>query len=387
LLPSLNGLLCCARLAAMAGGKRGVSVPGAALRGSRPVTLKVVAQYLGLSPATVSLVINRSPAAKSIPAKTKERVLAAARELNYRPNQLARSLRSKRSFTVGVLLPEISEGYAASILAGVDGLLLQEGYFFLVGSHRNKADLLDEYVGLLMGRLVEGYIVVNTPLETPPPLPTVAVSGHSPLQGVTNVAIDHDRAAYLALSHLAELGHRKVAFFKGHPKSSDREDRWRAIRAAAQSLGISVVPELTLELEGESAGGAFSPEEGYKEGYVFGQKLLARGVRFTSLFAFNDVSAIGAMRAFRDAGLAVPGEVSVVGFDDIQSAAFQNPSLTTVRQPLREMGEIAARTLLRRLAGDRALPASITVEPQLVVRESTAAPPAKSDSLRNRAQK
>jgi LacI family transcriptional regulator len=341
----------------------------------QPVTLKVLAQHLGLSPATISLVINRSPAARSIPAKTKDRVLAAAQALNYRPNQLARSLRSKRSFSVGVLLPEISEGYAASILAGIDALLVQEGYFFLVASHRNKPDLLDEYFQMLTDRLVEGYIVVNTPLAKAPARPAVAVSGHRRLAGVTNVAIDHDRAAFLALSHLAELGHERIAFFKGHRGSSDRDDRWRGIEGAARSLGLRVRPELTLELEGESVGGGFSPEEGYKEGYVFGQKLLARAAPFTSLFAFNDVSAIGAMRAFCDAGLRVPGDVSVVGFDDIQSAAFQNPRLTTVRQPLREMGETAARMLLRRLAGEPASSEDITVEPQLIVRESTGPAP------------
>jgi DNA-binding LacI/PurR family transcriptional regulator len=339
-----------------------------------PVTLKFLAERLGLSPATVSLVVNDAPAAESIPDKTKERVRAAAREFGYRPNLLARSLRRGRSFSIGVLLPEISEGYAAAVLAGVDDHLVQAGFFFLIASHRNRPELLDEYLGLLQDRLVEGYVLVNTPLQTAPPLPTVAVSGHSHLPGVTNVTVDHDRAAFLALEHLAELGHEHVAFFKGHPKSSDTEDRWRAIQDAARRLGIRVQPELTLQLVGESLGGSFSPEEGYKEGYVFGQKLLERGVPFTCLFAFNDLSAIGAMRAFREAGLSVPEDVSVVGFDDIQNAAYQNPGLTTVRQPLREMGELAARNLLRRLAGEESLPQTLTVEPQLVVRGSTAAP-------------
>ena len=120
---------------------------------------------------------------------------------------------------------------------------------------------------------------------------------------MTNVVIDHDRAAYLTLSHLRELGHRRIAFFKGQPESSDTEDRWRAIRAAALALGLVIRPELTLELGGEAAGEVFSPQEGYLEGYTFGRKLLERGAAFTALFAFDDVSAIGAMRAFLDAGL------------------------------------------------------------------------------------
>lgn len=376
----------CARLAGMPIQKRGAKgpSPGGALR-HQPVTLKFLAERLGLSPATVSLVVNDAPAAESIPAKTKERVLAAAREYGYRPNLLARSLRSKRSFSVGVLLPELSEGYAAGILSGIDDHLIKGGYHFLVASHRNQHERLDEYLAILQDRLVEGYILVNTPLQTPPPLPTVSVSGHRRLLGVTNVTIDHDHAAFLALSHLRELGHENVAFFKGHEKSCDTEDRWRAIREAARRVGIVVRPELTLQLVGESLGGSFSPEEGYKEGYVFGQKLMDRGAPFTCLFAFNDLSAIGAMRAFREAGLHVPEDVSVVGFDDIQNAAYQNPGLTTVRQPLREMGELAARTLLRRLAGEETA-GSLTVEPQLVVRESTAPPASASRGKLGRGQ-
>jgi LacI family transcriptional regulator len=340
------------------------------------VTLKTVAAHVGLSPATVSLVLNDSPVASSIPAETKERVIAAARELDYRPNYLAQSLRRQRSFSVGVLVPEISEGYAASVIGGIEEHLLQEGYFYLVGSHRFKGDLLGEYLDLLRDRLVEGYVLVNTPLEKSPGLPAVAVSGHRTLDGVTNVAIDHECAATLALDHLVELGHERIAFFKGHPGSLDTEDRWQAIESAAKARGVTVRPELTLQLSSKLGDMAFSPEDGYQEGYVFGQRLLATGEGFTTLFAFNDVSAIGAMRAFLDAGLRIPEDVSVVGFDDIQSAAFQNPSLTTVRQPLREMGAIAARTLLERLGGG-ACPPTVMVEPELVVRGSTG--PRKSD--------
>src|SRR3977135_1208961 len=119
---------------------------------ARSVSLKFLAEHLQLSPATVSLVINRSPAAKSIPQTTQERVRAAARELNYRPNFMARSLRAQRSFTIGVVVPEISEGYAALVLSGIEDHLLQEGYFYFVMSHRHKNDLIEEYPGLLQER-------------------------------------------------------------------------------------------------------------------------------------------------------------------------------------------------------------------------------------------
>ena len=345
--------------------------------GGKRVTLKTVAEHLGLSPATISVVLNDSPVADSIPDETKERVFAAAKELNYRPNYLARSLRGQRSFSVGVLVPEISEGYAAGVMSGVEDHLVREGFFYLMASHRSKPDLLEEYLKHLEDRSVEGFILLASRLQSAPPLPTVVVSGHRKLPGVTNVVLDQDRAARLALSHLQELGHERIAFFRGAEGSADAEDRWRAIVETAEALDIEIRPEIALQLVGKSLGPVFSPEEGYQEGYIYGQKLLAtvpdgqRRPDFTALFAFNDVSAIGAIRAFLDAGLSVPEDVSVVGFDDILGAAFQNPSLTTVRQPLRRMGVTAGEILLERLAGRNSHPDFVTVEPELVVRAST----------------
>jgi len=330
------------------------------------VSLKFLAEHLGLSPATVSLVINRSPAAKSIPHRTQERIRQAARELNYRPNFMARSLRAQRSFTVGVVVPEISEGYAALVMSGIEDHLLEEGYFYFVVSHRHRTDLIEEYPRLLQQRAVEGLIAVDTVCQKGVPIPVVAVSGHREVEGVTNIVLDHARAARLAMEHLAQLGHRKIAYIKGQEFSSDTEIRWEAERAAAKELGLEINERLVGQLDGESP----SPEVGY--GVT--RKLLAAGEEFTALFAFNDISAIGAIRALREAGRRVPEDVSVVGFDDIQSAAFQNPGLTTVRQPLREMGVIAAETLLRRISAPAKTPypKAITVEPELIVRESTA---------------
>lgn len=358
--------------------------PARRRRGGKRVTLKTVAEMLNLSPATVSIVLNRSPVADSIPQETKERVFAAARQLDYRPNYLARSLRGKRSFSVGVLVPEVSEGYASGVMSGIEDHLIEGGYFYLIASHRGKPELLAEYLNQLEDRSVEGFILVAAQIETPPRLPTIAVSGHRRLEGVTNVVVDHDKAVTQALSHLVELGHERIAFLRGATDNVDAEERWRTIERVADQLGIAIRPELAPQLVGSRYGAVFSPEEGYQEGYSYGQKLLANGaVRgaskpdFTALFAFNDVSAIGAMRAFLDAGLRIPEDVSVVGFDDIQSAAFHNPSLTTVRQPLREMGVSAGEILLQRLSGRGSYPDFVTVEPQLRVRASTG--PVRSD--------
>ena len=331
------------------------------------ISLKELAAHLGLSSATVSLVINRSPAAKSIPHATQERVRQAARELNYRPNLMARSLRQKRSFTIGVIVPEVSEGYAALVLSGIEDYLLQEGYFYFVVSHRHRSDLIAEYPPLLQQRAVEGIIAVDTILTEPSAMPVVSISGHRSLPGVTNIVLDHLLAAQLALQHLQKLGHTRIAMIKGQDFSSDTEIRWNALHAVAKQLGVVIHDRLTVQLESDSP----SPEVGY----AVTRKILERGELFTALFAFNDISAIGAIRALREAGKRVPEDVSVVGFDDIQSAAYQNPALTTVRQPLRQMGAIAAETLLSRVNSPRSVdyPAEIVVKPELIVRSTTAA--------------
>jgi LacI family transcriptional regulator len=334
---------------------------------AKKVNLRELAEHLGLSVATVSLVMNRSPAAKSIPSHTQTRVRAAARELNYRPNVMARMLRQQRSFTVGVIVPEISEGYAALVLSGIEDHLLQEGYFYFVVSHRHKDDLIEEYPRLLQQRAVEGLIVVDTTCKGGLSVPVVAVSGHRHVEGVTNITLNHTRAARLALDYLVEQGHRQIAFIKGQAFSSDTEVRWKAVRAAAQALQLPIDEKLVVQLQSELP----TPQPGYDAG----RALIESNKPFTALFAFNDISAIGAIRALREAGRRVPEDVSVVGFDDIQSAAYQNPSLTTIRQPLREMGVTAAETLLKRITtpSNTDYPKNIVVEPELVVRASTCA--------------
>jgi len=332
----------------------------------KTISLKALAAHLGLSEAAVSFVVNRSPNAKSIPQHTQELIRKAAKELNYRPNHLARSLRQQRSYTIGVLVPEISEGYAAMVMSGIEDHLLQAGYFYFVVSHRHRNELIEEYPLLLQERAVEGLIAVDTPVMESPHVPMVAVSGHAGVAGVTNIVLNHARAASLALEHLFKLGHRQMAFIKGQEFSSDTAVRWESIREAAAQLGIEIRESLVGQLQGESA----SPELGYQAV----QKLLATGEPFTSLFTFNDVSAIGAIQALRQAGRRVPEDVSVIGFDDIQSAAFHHPGLTTVRQPLREMGLTAAETLLKRInaTAGKTHPKEIVVEPSLIVRGTTA---------------
>lgn len=339
---------------------------------SKPVSLKVIAQHLRLSPATISAVINDSAPARRIPKETKERVFKAVAEFRYQPNYLARSLRQRRSFTVAVVVPEVSEGYAASVISGIEDRLIQDDYLYLLVSHRNSPRLLETYPRLLRNRAVEGFILVNTQPAAEIDVPVVAISTRTNAKGVTNLVLDNNTAVRLAMKHLVSLGHSKLAFFKGHPGSADTEPRWNAICSICAEMGIRIDPDLAIQLRGRTGEPEASTPE---EGYFYARKLIDTRKKFTALMAFNDVSAIGAISALRDTGRRVPEDVSVVGFDDIQTAAYLNPRLTTVRQPLHHMGELAAATLLERIANPRHKPHEILVDPELIVRESTARAP------------
>jgi DNA-binding LacI/PurR family transcriptional regulator len=332
-------------------------------QGEPKVTLKTIAEYLGLTPGTVSAALNNSDAARSIPERTKKRIRAAAKELNYRPNYFARSLRLKRTYTIGVIAEEIGDSYGSLVISGIEEYLQRHNFFFLTVIHRHDPKLLQTYAQLLLTRGVEGFITTDTSIQEKLPLPTVAVSGHSRVEGVTNIILDHKLAARLALTHLARLGHQEVAFIKGHPSSSDSTVRWAAVCEVASELGIAVRPELTVQIDSTVS----TPQVGYP----VTKQLVERRHNFTALFAYNDISAIGATWALREAGLRIPEDVSVVGFDDIPAAAFNTPSITTVRQPLERMGQIAAKTLIDRIEGRADYLSEIAIEPEFVVRDST----------------
>ena len=333
---------------------------------NRPISLKVMAEYLDLSPATISIVLNDAPGAKSIAAATRDRVWAAAKKLDYRPNTIARSLRMRQTLTIGVIVPELSEGYFTMVMNGVERSLMEAGYIYFVLCHQGRADLIEEYPRLLIKRAVDGFLLVNTTLPERVNQPVVSISGHKKSPGVTNVMLDHDRSAILALKHLRDLGHKRIAFMKGQRQVSDTDSRWNSTVEIARAMGIAIHPELCVYLEQNS----WSPELGYP----VVRDLLKRTQDFTAIFCFNDIAAIGAVRALADAGLSCPGDISVIGFDDIASAMYMTPSLTTVRQPLLRMGETAAQLLLRRIQNPtEAYPDTVTFEPELMVRESTGA--------------
>jgi DNA-binding LacI/PurR family transcriptional regulator len=346
----------------------------------KPVTLKFLADHLNLSPATVSIVLNNSPVANSIPSVTKQRIHAAAKQFSYRPNLHARMLRSRITNTIGVIIPELSEGYVTGVMLGVEQYLLQEGFLSFTVSHLGQPDLREEYQELLMRRRVDGLLLLNSNISGNIPLPVVGVSTHSRSMGVTNIVLNHLAAARMALGHLHDLGHHRIAFMKGQRYSLDSEVRWEAIVGIAREIGIEVHPELCVFLEKN----IWTPELGYPPV----RDLLTRTHDFTALFCFNDAAAIGAIRAIQDAGLSCPGDISVIGFDDIIVAEYLNPRLTTVRQPLRQMGWAAAQLLVQRIhAPEEPYPQEVFFEPELIVRESTTSMAQTSPRRRSRGRR
>jgi len=344
------------------------------------VNLRMLAEHLKLSQTTVSLVLNNSPSARSIPQETRKRVKEAAERLNYRPNYFARSLRQSKSMSVGVLAPDLSEGYFTRVMSGVVEELTAARYFYFTACHDWKPELIEQYPRMLVERAVDGFLLLNTPVDQiTVPVPVVAISAHSAAENVTNIVLDHHLAVEQALTHLYALGHRRIAFMRGPRAIPDSEFRWEAIQQVAREMGLRLDPALVIRID--SAGWSMktgyhpmAPEIGYKPMHA----LLEKTRDFTSIFCFNDIAAIGAIRALKDAGLTVPGDVSVVGFDDIQSAAYSTPSLTTVRQPLAEMGKRGAQVLLERIANrEEEFPAEIVMKPELAIRESTGAAPGK----------
>src|ERR1017187_10527553 len=254
------------------------------------VNLRMLAEHLNLSQTTVSLVLNNSPSAKSIPAETRLRVTEAAERLNYRPNYFARSLRQSKSMSVGVLAPDLSEGYFTRVMSGVVQELTAAHYFYFTGCHDWKRELIEKYPRMLVERAVDGFLLLNTSAgHIAVPVPVVAISAHSAVENVTNIVLDHHLAVEQALAHLYALGHRRIAFMRGPRAIPDSEFRWKAIQQVAREMNIKLDPALVLRID--SAGWSMktgyhpmAPEIGYKPM----QALLKKTRDFNAAFFLND---------------------------------------------------------------------------------------------------
>jgi LacI family transcriptional regulator len=336
----------------------------------KPVSLRDLAAYLGLSRSTVSLVLNNSPVAQGLTAETRERVRQAAADLHYKANYFARMLNNKRSQTVGILSPDLAQGYDSEILNGIERLLVERGYLYFVSSHQWSQELIEQRLKVFAERGAEGVILINTRVLTAPALPLVSIGSLENDFPLTRITVDNSHGIQLALEHLCRLGHRKIAFLKGHEESSDTDSRWAACVETAHDLKLRIYKEHIVQLQRVDNG--LNP---IREGYIAAEALLKAGRPFTALLAFNDLSAIGAIHAFQNAGKRIPEDISVVGFDDIQAATIVRPTLTTVRQPLARMGMLAASEMLASIEDVNMRPRRISIEPELVIRHSSAACP------------
>jgi DNA-binding LacI/PurR family transcriptional regulator len=343
------------------------------------VTIRDVARQSGYSASTVSIVLNSAPLSRYIPQDTKQRIETAARSLGYRPNPLARSLRSQRSNIVGVMVFDITDPFCTPILRGLENSLYQSSYLSLLADAHNEPHRFERYLEMLLDRRVEGLIVIANWLVTDikvladltqRQVPTVIAGRDFDLASVSTVSVDNEGGAALALEHLYKLGHRDIAFLRGPKALSSSGQRWKGIRNFAQTAGLSLDSKRVAELP-ESLGANSS----FDAGAQLTADLLRRGQSFTALMAYDDITALGSLRALKKKGLRVPEDCSVIGFDDVAQANLSAPSLTTIRQPMEAMGALSAGMVLDAIKivnQKRDIPVVRRKIPaELVVREST----------------
>ena len=344
------------------------------------VTIRDVAGQSGFSITTVSMVLNAGPAADRISARTRAHIGKVARRLGYRPNLFARSLRSRRSHTVGVVVFDITDAYCTQILRGIENHLRRSGYFPIVTDLQNDRSQSQRCIDMLLGRRVEGFIAIGNPVHLDTALlaefarrdiPAVVIGRELRRGPVSSIVVDNESGTRQAIQHLYQLGHRRIAFIRGPRILIDSRQRWLGIKKFAREAALKIDSRLVLEIQGRNST--------YAEGCELTEGLLRGRPDFTALVAFDDLTACAAIRALSKAGRRVPRDCSVVGFDDIPGAEFYNPPLTTVQQQLEMQGLLGAKIVEEMIASAGEKGAARAkyrkVSPRLIVRESTCSPP------------
>jgi LacI family transcriptional regulator len=344
------------------------------------ITIRELAKASGYSPTTISLVLNSSPAGRQIPETTKERIREFARKLRYHPNQFARSLRSSRSHAVAVMVPDISDPYCAQILLGIDKSLYRSTYLPVLIDIQNSRTRFRKHVATLLERRIEGVIAVANSLQLQAEMldvfakngiPVIVIGRESNQEWINSVSVDNRMGARMAIEHLYNIGHRRIAFIRGPKRVVDSGLRWKGICDFMKEASLRLDSKLIVQLE-EAASSS-------EAGYDAMKKLLPQTRRFTAVMAFDDMTAFGAIRALTQAGLSVPDQCSVVGFDDVAAAAYYNPPITTISQSMEELGNLGVSSFLHAVQlqpdnnGRKIHAVQRKVKPILVVRGSTAA--------------
>jgi LacI family transcriptional regulator len=346
---------------------------------SAVATIRDVAKQSGFSLATVSMVLNNAPLARYIPTVTRTRIETAAKTLGYRPNHFSRSLRSNRSYTLGIMVCDVTDPFCTPVLRGIEKCLYPSYLSILTDLHNDRRRF-ERYLEMLLERRIEGLIIIANWLFLDINLladleksrvPTAIVGCGLKTDQISSVMVDNEAGAYAMIEHLHSLGHRKIAFIRGPKGLGDTAPRWKGIRNFASASGLELDPRLIVDLPD-----VWEPMASVTAGAKLAEELIQRKRPFTALMAFDDMTALGAIRALVKAGIKVPEECSVVGFDDVAPAALCTPALTTVRQPMEAMGAAVASIVAeginaglekRESAGEHR-----KVVPELVVRQSTA---------------
>ncbi|MGH8174724.1 MAG: LacI family DNA-binding transcriptional regulator [Steroidobacter sp.] len=344
--------------------QRAAKKPAAVAAKTSPPTLQMIARETGVSTSTVSRIINGTA---NVSPKRKSAVEAAIAKYDFRPNPAARALAMGKSTTIGVITQAIDSPFYGEGLRGIEHHLQQHGYaaLFMSGNWNEQDEA--RCVSELLARRVDGVIIFSGRLsdsvlaEYAKKVPIVLSGRCLKAPGVFSLPIEDRQGAILAIRHLVELGHRRIAFIAGVPNHPDAVERLGGYRRALTDAGVAYDPKLI-------APGDFQ-EQGGMEATL---RLLKSRSKFTGLFCVNDQTAYGACLALHRAGLSVPGDVSVVGFDDLQSSTYRVPPLTTVRQSIRVLGESSADAMLQLLKNKRLR--IVLPQVELMVRESTGAP-------------
>jgi LacI family transcriptional regulator len=327
-------------------------------------TIRDVAKRAGVSPITVSRVINNDG---YVSQQTRQRVEAAIQELNYIPNALGPSLRSKQTKTLALVLTDITNPFWTSVARGVEDAANKQGYHVIIGNTDESPEKQEQYLTFLMKKQVDGFLVVPASSRSLDMLlkrcvPFVVIDRRIPDERIDSVRGDSVNGAYELTKHLLALGHRRLAIITGQPQHSTASDRVTGFLQALQDAGVRDTPQIYW--------GKYNQRTGYEYAYT----ALQTKPRPTAIFASNNSIAIGAVGALRDAGLQIPQDISVVAFDDLPAAI--DPFLTVAAQPAYEMGKQATALLLSRLAGDAPEGFQEIVLPvEIIIRKSTGEPP------------
>jgi len=331
-------------------------------------TMRDVAELAGVSKQTVSTVLNGKP---GITAETQARVLKAVETLGYRLDKVARSLRTGQTRTIALVVSDISSPFIGRLAVAAEDYASAAGYSLVLHNTHDDVEREVTYFSVVVERKVDGVVFISTADQSPGlellrtrGIPAVAIDRiPDPYQGPA-VMLDNIKTGRLVAEHLLALGHTAMAHISGPPTVRMARERWQGFQQTigAHSQMQSQMPAPAVEM---------ASGWDYADGYLAMQRILAAERQVTAVFAAGDALAIGAMRAIYAAGLRVPDDISVVGVDDIDCAAYQNPPLTTVRQSIAELAQLGLQLLFDLLAGKEPARTEIVMDPVLVVREST----------------